>query len=1176
MNKLLILNLLICATLSASELNAFNFNKTSNSNGSIYLEIDIDSHSKENGYDKITNNFNSYTTDIGMPELPSYSTFYQLNPHLEYEFELIIHDSYLIEDIKVYPHQGFNENSESFLINNEFYSSSEPYPSNNIQVSNRMHSRGIDMVSIEVTPFNFFSEINTLEVLTSIEILIHEVGERATDINPMLKRSRVFDSLLSDFIINHEPSSREEDYQLPSILYICGGNSENNSYLQDLMNWKHEQGYVVRSASLSETGNSANSIKNYIQDAYYNWENPPEYIALVGDVGGSYSLPTFYNGHGHNSYGNECEGDLPYSQLNGNDLIPEVIIGRISIRSSGEIGVVTTKIMAYEKASYIDFTGTDWYEKAALIGDPSPSGNSTVHTNQYISNILNNHGIENIAEEYQSGFDNFMEDQLEDGVLYINYRGYLGVSGFDNNDVNSANNGFMTPFSTILTCGTGSFAEDNTCLSEAMLRYGSTSSPRGAVAAIGTATWNTHTLFNNIVDMGIYDGIFSKNLPTVGLALANGKLSLLNTYPTDPDEWVSAFTQWNNLMGDPSVALWTDTPLVFSVEHPSSLNIGENIIDINITNNLNQPIENARVTLLKGNDEIFKSSLSNENGNINFTWDGEVSSGDITLTITKRNFIPYQETINIIDNQNHLVISDIQIDDSQTIGGNHDGFINPGEYIELYIHLENLSDNPLTNISASIDADFIFTDSISIAYENVNPNSITNPNSPFMITLGYDILNNQNLNARLNLNINGIEYSVSIPLEVFGSYVNILNYSTNNHQVTIGELNTLNFNISNSGSITLDNLIIELLPVENLITVISSIVEITSLYPGIEGSAGPFEISVNPEAISGMVVPMDFIITNNQGFYQTHTHNIELGLVSQSDPFGPDLYGYYIYDSGDTAYDIAPTYDWIELNNGLGTEMDFHDTGDGNGYNLFQIVELPFEFRFYGLEYNEITVYSDGYISFGDNQVPSHRNYPIPGAGGPSPMIAAFWDDLKTTTNSSKIFKHITEEYAVIQWDNLKTYENNSNQTFEMILFNSDFSNYPTATNDGEIKIQYKDFNNTSDGNWSSYPPMHGQYCTIGIENSLGNIGLEYSYNNTYSTASMPISDNTALLITTGKEIVLIGDLNSDGEINILDVISLVNIILGTEGENSAGDFNQDGEINILDVVLVVEYILNQ
>ena len=366
-NKILIVNLLVCATLSASGLNALNFNKISNSNGSISLEVRIDSTSKKNGYDKITNDFNSYTTDLGMPELPSYSTFYQLNPHLEYEFELIVHDSYFIENIKIYPHQGFNENSESFVVNNQFYSSSKSYPSNNIQISDRMHSRGIDIVSIEVIPFNFFPGTNTLEVFTNIEVLIYEAGERTADINPMLKRSRIFDSLLNDFTINYEPSIREDDYQLPSILYICGGNSENNSYLQNLMNWKHEQGYVVRSASLSETGNSANSIKNYIQDAYYNWENPPEYIALVGDVGGSYSLPTFYNGHGHNSYGNECEGDLPYSQLDGDDLIPEVIIGRISIRSSGEIGVVTTKIMAYEKASYIEFTGTDWFIQINIL-----------------------------------------------------------------------------------------------------------------------------------------------------------------------------------------------------------------------------------------------------------------------------------------------------------------------------------------------------------------------------------------------------------------------------------------------------------------------------------------------------------------------------------------------------------------------------------------------------------------------------------------------------------------------------------------------------------------------------------------------------------------------------------------------------------------------------------------
>ena len=51
-----------------------------------------------------------------------------------------------------------------------------------------------------------------------------------------------------------------------------------------------------------------------------------------------------------------------------------------------------------------------------------------------------------------------MENELEDGVLYLNYRGYNGASGFDNYDIDGANNGFMLPFATFLTCNTGGFA----------------------------------------------------------------------------------------------------------------------------------------------------------------------------------------------------------------------------------------------------------------------------------------------------------------------------------------------------------------------------------------------------------------------------------------------------------------------------------------------------------------------------------------------------------------------------------------------------------------------------------------------------------------------------------------------------------------------------------------------
>lgn len=54
-----------------------------------------------------------------------------------------------------------------------------------------------------------------------------------------------------------------------------------------------------------------------------------------------------------------------------------------------------------------------------------------------------------------------------------------------------------------------------------------------------------------------------------------------------------------------------------------------------------------------------------------------------------------------------------------------------------------------------------------------------------------------------------------------------------------------------------------------------------------------------------------------------------------------------------------------------------------------------------------------------------------------------------------------------------------------------------------------------------------------------------------------------------------IGDINDDGEINVIDVVLLVsNILDDTINEN--GDINQDDLLNVIDVVLLVDIILNQ
>ena len=54
----------------------------------------------------------------------------------------------------------------------------------------------------------------------------------------------------------------------------------------------------------------------------------------------------------------------------------------------------------------------------------------------------------------------------------------------------------------------------------------------------------------------------------------------------------------------------------------------------------------------------------------------------------------------------------------------------------------------------------------------------------------------------------------------------------------------------------------------------------------------------------------------------------------------------------------------------------------------------------------------------------------------------------------------------------------------------------------------------------------------------------------------------------------ILGDLNDDNVINILDVIICVNIILGSEEINNNADLNDDGIVNILDIINLVNIIL--
>ena len=1067
-------------------------------NHSVYIE-DVG-----NGYTRLVQVGAGHLAEIGTPELPEFTTFYQLDPSKIYDFKFEVVDSYFIDDIKILPHQGMEkwEVQNISAINENIYNSFTPFPSSNMSVSNPINGRGIKFVSIQVIPYKYYPKNKKLEVFSEINIIVEEVGDSSDPELNQPKRSHIFDNYYKNLIVNFETSDRPEDYQASTILYIGGGDWLDNSYVQDLILWRHKQGYVVHAVSTSEIGASngnENTIRNYIQEAYLNWENPPEIVGLIGDTN---VIDCFYQpwgSGGWNSYNGAS--DTEYSLLDGNDLIPEVFIGRISGQGQSVMENVVNKTIQYEKALYVS---DDWFNRAALVGDPTQSGNSTIFTSQYIENIMINYGMTGVETDYDGqGLSNWIIDQFQDGILYYNYRGIYGDTG--TSPSNQYNNGYQTPFATVMTCGTGDFDEGNS-QTESFVKLGSVSNPEGAVGAIGLSTTGTHTAYNNIIDMGIYHGIFVDKIWYAGGALASGDLAMIATYPSNPGNATEAFTGWSNLIGDPALHLWSSVPDNFAVDHVENISLGTTTTDIIVYNEDGQTVEGARVTLLMGDDVIFSTGLTDENGEITLNW-SNVESGEVYITVIKRNHKPYEGMIEILSDLGSAV---------SVISEDYEIFSGQNQNINIAIknYGNEIAEDVLINLNSDYEHISIISDTFNIG--DINSQETVNITVPIYTHSTGFYLDDVFLEFDVQ-DANGNNWENNLLLQVAGPKLELTEYSGD---ISLSSINNLGIELKNSGNLNLSNYSIGILQSLDFYELEFNDLSISELLVGEKILLDGFDIVFSADIINGMIIPLEVLFTGEDGFSRKQIINITAGEVREGDPLGPDAYGYYIYDNGDVDYSLAPQYDWIEIADGLGEQLNLVDYGDGNYAGSYtyssELIDLPFTFTFYGIDYNQIVVNTNGWISFGDFIMYSFRNYPIPGAGGPSPMVAAFWDDLRTGSGGY-VHYYSTNDKVVIQWDDMRTYDGGSRETFQIILYNKEFLS-PTITGDSELKIQYQDFNNTSDGYYpNGDTPTHGCYTTVGIENHLGDIGLGYTFNNQYPDAAPRLVDGSALWVTTGK-----------------------------------------------------------
>ncbi len=245
------------------------------------------------------------------------------------------------------------------------------------------------------------------------------------------------------------------------------------------------------------------------------------------------------------------------------------------------------------------------------------------------------------------------------------------------------------------------------------------------------------------------------------------------------------------------------------------------------------------------------------------------------------------------------------------------------------------------------------------------------------------------------------------------------------------------------------------------------------------------EIEVDQTIMSytvyGQVELLDTLILGNTGgsdlIYNIHIEEPGPGRETG----GPDAFGYSWKDSNEPN---GPDYEWIDASGG--TEIWLSDDDYLSGYSL------GFDFVYYGIAYNELTIMSNGWVSFlaaGDHwypgQVPYNEAWSYAGAIAPfgGDLYPPVGDVYILTTGSAPHRKTVVE-YASVSW----CCDGPPYMTFQVIFYEQS----------NRIRFQYQE--------------LQEQWPTsLGISNEDNSIGLgDGGVQETYIDPTL-VTDNYAI-----------------------------------------------------------------
>lgn len=1041
-----------------------------------------------------------FRPEEGSPAVPQVTRLYRI-PNTG-GVDLVIRNAEfeLMESYKPYP---YHDPESQEVTRAESFRRDEWYPPAVAEISAPMIFRDFRIVAVTLNPVQVNPVTQQARYYSTLDVDIvanQEPGQNEL-LNPRTPSAR-YAPIYRELISNLDESALDETPQLPGgYLILARDNNFTNQWVDSIATWRRLSGYNVQFEQRNNW--TASQMRTFIRDVYDNSTIPLEYVTLMGDPQSTYGVPT-----------NSTEFDHYFALANDDDELEDFGVGRYPASSASEFANLYSKLLYYERTPWME--DSLWFQRGLFAASTTHQLASNERFVRWADQQFRMHTCLDsnvfVIHTGQLPIDPVIT-LLDDGVGLFLWRGsWIGEIGSDFP-------GRMQPTRRLPICGFYACGED--VIAKAFVLAGTSVNPKGAVAAIGVATAGSHAAGNITTAGGLAYALANMHVEHLGHALNASKIWLFRAY--GETDFAMNHSRWTSLAGDPALRMWTEIPSTIAVDYPLTLPVGAHGVELQVTDSVTHaPISEAVVVLWKGNfenPEIYTRALTDDSGRVCLPI-AVSSAGDLRLCVTKHNHKPYLINIPCNSVAQQISVESVLVDDNNEGGsiGNGDGLFNPGETIDLLVRARNFGSASIeTSTSATISCEnpLVSIDQPEATFPELASGQTVEANVPFRITLSPMLQNETNLVLTITFDLEGGYNLSSQSYSCFGPDVAIVEINGLS-EFGPGRIGQLQITLLNSGQSGLTNVIGELISLTPYIRVMTTSGSFGDIIPQSTQTTGPFQIVADSAAFRGQRAEVLLAIVDDTGFRDSACFEITVGDLTENDPSGPDAYGYYAYDQSDLSYENCPAFDYLDISNGLGEDLEIDDTGESEQPDVVwsRLVELPFSFTYYGATYDTITVCSNGWLAFGNQSWNDcFRNYPLPGILSASNMVAAYWDDLKTSEPDQGVFVYHNAETNrfVIQWKAGAGGQNYDAASLDFQVILLDPAEYASRDGNGKIVLLYNDVQmGLDDADWTG--PFGS---TVGIQDSGSVIGLQYAYQLDYAPGASNIVDNTTILFTT-------------------------------------------------------------